>query len=154
MALRRACNRHASAGVTLLELVVVMTIAGLLLMLAPPIVSGLLPRIGHEAAAREVAAALRETRLQAVARNQPVDLYVDVDAKRYWTTGGLRDRSLPSGVDIRLYGAASLAPDERSGGIRFYPDGSSTGGQITLSRGERQYRIDVDWLLGTVQVGD
>jgi len=37
--------------------------------------------------------------------------------------------------------------------IRFFPDGSSTGGNIELSRKHREVRIDVDWLTGTVAMG-
>ena len=38
--------------------------------------------------------------------------------------------------------------------IRFYSDGSSTGGRITVASGERKYLVDVDWLTGRVSIGD
>jgi general secretion pathway protein H len=34
--------------------------------------------------------------------------------------------------------------------IAFFADGSSSGGSITLSRGERAYSIIVDWITGSV----
>ena len=36
--------------------------------------------------------------------------------------------------------------------VRFFADGSSTGGRVTLMVGERSYAVDVDWLTGRVRV--
>ena len=36
--------------------------------------------------------------------------------------------------------------------IRFYPDGSSSGGTITVARDNTAYDVSVDWLLGGVRV--
>jgi general secretion pathway protein H len=50
--------------------------------------------------------------------------------------------------------AAEDAPNEHSGRIRFFPDGSSTGGRITLRAGQRQWHVNVSWLTGEVRVVD
>jgi hypothetical protein len=42
----------------------------------------------------------------------------------------------------------------RIGQIRFFPDGSSTGGRIGLSRNDRRAAVAVDWLTGLVSVDD
>lgn len=141
-------------GVTLLELLVVISIVGLLLAITPPLLGGVLPRVAHEAAAREMVAALRQARTQSIARNHPTDLYVDVAEKQYWTSASPRHSVLPSNLEIALYADDSLARDADTGGIRFYPDGSSTGGRIVLSVQERSYRIDVDWLFGRVTLSE
>jgi len=141
-------------GVTLLELLVVITIVGLLIAVAPPVLTGAFPRIEHENAAREIAAALREVRTRSIAHNRTGDLYIDVETRQYWTSESPRQSALPDDLVLTLYGAASLAPGETIGGIRFYPDGSSTGGRIVLSRTDMAYSIDVDWLLGRVQISD
>jgi general secretion pathway protein H len=36
--------------------------------------------------------------------------------------------------------------------IRFFPDGTSTGGRLTLALGERQEHVVVDWLTGAVSI--
>jgi general secretion pathway protein H len=151
---RRIEATSRTKGVTLLELLVVMTIIGLLLAVAPPLLTGSLPRMAHESAARELAAALRQVRTYSITHNRTGDLYLDVEARQYWTSESPRHVDLPRQVDLALLGAASLAPSESSGGIRFYPDGSSTGGRIVLSRGERHYSVEVDWMLGKVQISD
>ena len=52
----------------------------------------------------------------------------------------------------RLYTAQSEIVDDKHGAIRFYPDGSSTGGRVTLASGERKFLVDVDWLTGRVTI--
>lgn len=136
----------------MLELLVVITIVGLVIAVAPPVLTGVLPRIEHESAARQIAAALRQVRVRSIAQNRAGDLYIDVETLEYWTSESPRHNALPKDLALTLYGAAGLAPGETVGGIRFYPDGSSTGGRIVLSRGERDYSIAVDWLLGRVEI--
>ena len=41
-----------------------------------------------------------------------------------------------------------------TGDIRFNPDGSSSGGRITLADGSRRVAVGVDWLTGRVTVAD
>jgi general secretion pathway protein H len=36
--------------------------------------------------------------------------------------------------------------------VRFFPDGGSNGGRITLAAGDRKYDVDVDWLTGRVAI--
>ena len=48
--------------------------------------------------------------------------------------------------------AQYMISDDKVGAIRFYPDGSSTGGRITVASGERKYLVDVDWLTGRVSI--
>ena len=60
---------------------------------------------------------------------------------------------MPAGIDLELLTVATeLGGGGARGGIRFFPDGSSTGGRVTLSHGSRQYFVDVDWLTGRVSV--
>ena len=43
--------------------------------------------------------------------------------------------------------------DDRVGGVRFYPDGSSTGGRVLISRGGHGYQVGVTWLTGRIAIG-
>ena len=60
--------------------------------------------------------------------------------------GWIRACLLPA---VLLLAACS---EQDTGAIRFFPDGSSTGGRVTLMVGERSYAVDVDWLTGRVRV--
>ena len=81
-------------------------------------------------------------------------LTLDVESREFNTTIDPQWRKLPDNLELRLYGAQSEVASERKGSIRFYPDGSSTGGRITVASGERKYLVDVDWLTGRVSIND
>ena len=53
---------------------------------------------------------------------------------------------------LKLYTAQEELIDNATGNIRFFPDGSSTGGHITVSGPKLAYRINVDWLTGAIAI--
>jgi len=59
---------------------------------------------------------------------------------------------------LRLFTAQADQINEQTASFRFYPDGSSNGGRVTVAAGEagnvREFAIDVDWLTGRVTVAD
>ena len=71
---------------------------------------------------------------------------------RFGVTGDPREIALPESMALKLYTAQSELLDSATGGIRFFPDGSSTGGAITVSGPKLAYRVNVDWLTGTVAI--
>jgi general secretion pathway protein H len=81
-------------------------------------------------------------------------LTIDLDAREFQVTGIDSTRNLPKDLEISLYTAQQEVSSDKKGSIRFYPDGSSTGGRITLAVKERKYLVDVDWLTGRVSIGD
>ena len=103
------------------------------------------------AASTDVAAALRYTRVQAIVRAQPQVLTVDVQARIYQEPGH-DARALPPGMQIAITSARIEQRDGHVGAIRFFPDGSSTGGRVTLRRGNREWHVNVAWLTGAVSV--
>lgn len=153
--LRRDMRRvMRDRGFTLLELLVVMAVLALVLLVVPPMFSGSLSRAELGSAAREVAAGLREARSRAIARNREVAFTLDVDSRRYRIDDEAAARRLPAGPRLSLFTARSEQLDEVSGNIRFFPDGSSTGGRVTLGGDARRYHVVVDWLTGQVSITD
>jgi general secretion pathway protein H len=61
---------------------------------------------------------------------------------------------LDRALNLRVVTARSEAMDERSSRIRFFPDGSSTGGSIQIHHGKEDATVNVDSFSGvaTVQV--
>lgn len=102
------------------------------------------------AAAQTVAAGLRATRTRAMATGKPQWFTVDLRAHTF-TVPGRDPRGLPS--DATLH-ATSAASDAQPGIARigYFPDGSSSGGNVTLTEARRTSRVDVDWLTGAVSV--
>ncbi|MCE9550774.1 MAG: type II secretion system protein GspH, partial [Betaproteobacteria bacterium] len=79
-------------------------------------------------------------------------LMLDVEQRNFKVSGDQRRYALPAKVDISLFTAQSELLPDKIGAIRFYPDGSSTGGRITVKSGVRKYEINVDWLTGQVTI--
>ncbi len=136
-------------GFSLVELIVVMVLVGLLFAVVGVSVSRSVSGAEIRNAARELTAGLRHTRGQAIIQRQQQVFRVDTDT-RTWQAPG-RDRvQLPDGLDITLNTARSELTGEAAGGIRFYPDGASTGGSVVLSRDGREWHVTVAWLTGEI----
>ena len=146
--------RPAVAGMSLIELLVVLMLMGLIAAMAVPLLSGGVSGSELKGAAREVAAGLRFARSGAVVSRQETRLVLDLEQRTFRIDRDERLHTLPKLVDLKLFTAQRDLVDEKSGAIRFYPDGGSNGGRITIAAGERKYEVDVDWLTGRVAILD
>ncbi|HET19630.1 MAG TPA: type II secretion system protein GspH, partial [Chromatiales bacterium] len=117
-----------------------------------PMLSASLPGAQARTAAQQLASGLRSARGQAIARGDEAVLLLDLERKSY--RQGERTVALASGLELSLDTAISEVGTAGQGGIRFYPDGSSTGGRIGVQGGGHAYRVDVDWLTGKVTVNE
>jgi general secretion pathway protein H len=134
-----------------MELLVVLAVLGLALALAAPSLSRALPGLELRSDTRTVAGALQEARALAIGRNRETTLIFDVERR----TLRLGDRALvrlSPRLGISIQSASSEVRAAGTGGISFFPDGTSTGGRVTLALGERQQHVVVDWLTGTISV--
>lgn len=141
-------------GFSLLELLLVLVIAAAGYALVVRFSTGGVSGAELKSAARSVAAGLRDARGRAIATQRTATLTIDLERRAFEVSGGGRARTLPERLELKLYTAQSEIVDERRGAIRFYPDGSSTGGRVTLASGERALLVDVDWLTGRVSIRD
>lgn len=139
-------------GFTLLEILVVLVIGVLLVALVPPLLSGMSNTTELRGAARQLAAGLRSARNEAITRQREAILTLDLAQHRFGVSGDPRGIKFPDGVAIKLYTAQSELIDGATGNIRFFPDGSSTGGAITVSGSKQAYRVKVDWLTGAIVI--
>lgn len=138
-------------GFTLLELMLVLFIMVLGMgVIGVKLSSGQGPA-ELKAAAREIASALRHARGRALTNRQDQAVIFDLAENAYQITGVYPPRNIPSSIDVTL-DIAKADIDQNGGRVRFFPDGSSTGGRVTLSQGQREERIDINWLTGQVGV--
>jgi len=138
-------------GFSLLELIVVMVMIGLLFAVVAVSVNRSVSGAEIRNAAREVVAGLRHTRGQAIIQRQQQVFNVDVEAKS-WQAAGDEPVQIPEGMDITINTARSELTGERAGGIRFYPDGASTGGSVVLTIDQREWHVTVGWLTGEIGI--
>jgi general secretion pathway protein H len=141
-------------GFTILELLVVLVIGAIAysLVLGVPFRGASVADL--KAAARTLASGLRQAQSTAMATRRDALLTIDLEERQFQVTGVEATRDLPKDLEISLYTAQQEVTSDKKGAIRFYPDGSSTGGRITLAAKERKYLVDVDWLTGRVSIGD
>lgn len=150
-AVRRFGAPHRNRGLTLVEAIVVVALIAVGIAATAFAVSGSLDSQRIEAAGRDLVAALRYTRGKAIVARAPKALELDVEARTYQAPER-EPVELPRGMEMRLLTAAMEQTGETSGRIRFYPDGSSTGGRIKLVRGGRAWDVEVAWLTGEVRM--
>lgn len=145
---------NASRGFTLLELVIVLLISVLgFAVLGSNIGSG---NRGAklQAVARDIASALRYAHGEALLTQKPVSVAIDLQNNSYRISNRDKVYDFAEDIDVSLVVAEEEFSDDEQGQIRFFGDGSSTGGRITLEWGNQLRRIDVNWITGAVGISD
>jgi general secretion pathway protein H len=97
--------------------------------------------------------ALRYTRGQAVIKHEDKTITFDVENKTY-KAPRRKLVQIPEEVEIYIYTADSEIADDSKGSIRFFSDGSSTGGWVKLVKGEKIWKININWLTGEIKIDE
>ena len=144
------CKTRAN-GFPLVEIMVVLVIMALVMALVGTSISRSVSGAEMRNAARKLAASLRYTRTHAILVKSEQVFLVDTDNRSY-TAPQREPVELPAGMNVQLTTARSELTSEHVGGIRFYPDGGSTGGRVLLEANGRIYRVNVAWLTGETSI--
>jgi len=136
-------------GFTLIELMAVILLLAIALTAVTFSFSKSLHTARIQGASRDLVAALRYTRGQAIVKGQQEVLLLNLDNNSY-TAPGKSAVQLPKDMTLRLTTAEQEVTGGNSGGIRFFADGSSTGGHISVLMDRREWRINVAWLTGDI----
>ena len=140
-------------GFTLVEMLVVLGIIAAMLAIVPPMLGNTIDHSRIKSATRQLAAELKLARSEAINSRKETTLILDTMLRTYQLGDAKRKLSLPDDASLLLTTAQSEQLDEHTGAIRFFIDGSSTGGQIKLSLDDRfKYFVDVNWLTGKVTI--
>ncbi len=143
-----------ASGVTLLELLIVLVIMAAVTGLVVPMFGSGVSTTELKSAARQLASGLRLARSEAVTQRRETFLVLDVAGRRFRVDRNPKEYPLPRDVELKLFTAQNDLIDDKVGSIRFYPDGGSNGGRITVASGARKFEVDVDWLTGRVAILD
>ncbi|MBI3814593.1 MAG: prepilin-type N-terminal cleavage/methylation domain-containing protein [Nitrospinae bacterium] len=163
-------------GFSLLELIVVMTLIGIIAALVPPLMTRSLSNIKIKTTVKEISATLRFARSQAISTKTPQFFFLDIEEKKYWISkypqltkippnpplskgekGGFLLKTIDHEIEIEGFKSSRDSNDIiRDGVVRveFSPQGSSSGGVILvkLKDEDRVLSIDADMFTGRVKV--
>ncbi len=147
---KRAPQKPRSyAGFTLIEMLVVLTILALMMVVVVPSVNRGLTKTVSDVA-RDVQISLRKARTSAITQQKNTAFVVDTK-NREFQIYGQKITHLPENIDLIAKVAQSEAMEGKAA-VRFYPDGSSTGGRISVRQEGEQILINIDWLTGRVSL--
>lgn len=143
-----------AGGFTLLELIVVLFLAGLVAALVAPSFSGTLESSRLRSGAAEVRAALTLARTLAASGSRVRAVAFDVERGEYAVDGETRKYLLPEGIRIESARVGTAAVEEERFRVRFFPDGSAEGAEIVVaSQAGGRLRVTVDPLTGIAEAG-
>lgn len=144
---------RSNAGFTLLELIIVLGIMVLGFAAVAVNMSAGNDSMTLKATARDLTSGLRYVRSQAMISHTQATLDFNLSENSYLLTGQNKTYTIPEDIDVTV----NTAKDELHDGIahlRFFPDGSSIGGRITLEKNKLSQEININWLTGHVTLAE
>lgn len=145
-------NLARQRGFTLLELTVVLFVVVLGFSVIGLNLSSGSDSTKIKAAARDIVSALRYARGQALMLRQETTLTMDLDDNSYTVSGKDKLYRIAEDIELTVVTAQTELTGNGSANIRFFADGSSTGGRIMLERAHAAWKIDINWLTGQIEL--
>lgn len=161
----------AKNGFTLIELILVLVIISIAFAIVAPAVGNRFGGSDPKRTAAQLRTTLELLRLRALTDGIEQRLVIDPEDNQYWQEAGhqvaARDDSeeeydhedeqiISSDEDIQLSATSLWVREEGEVEFRFYPDGTNSGGEITVEQqreaNEVAYIIALNPLLGTATV--
>lgn len=143
-------RRGAGAGFTLVEVLVVLAIAALAMVAVPQLIAGL-PGIRLRIAADDMVLVLKGLRDEAMRQQVTTEIVIDRATRVYRVSTRTAAQRLPEVVGAIGFTAPAIRSVSETQRIRFFADGSASGGTIRLVHGGLSQSITVDWLTGRVR---
>jgi general secretion pathway protein H len=147
------CSREegsCNAGFTLFELLAVIIVLAMAMVAVSTFAGAPSTGIKLKTAAQMTASRLRDLRAAALSSGNERQAAIDVNARTIRFSDGRQRLQLDRSITLAVTGAGSEQGVGGSAGVRFFPNGSSTGATITLSAKRQAYEVRINWLTGRV----
>lgn len=142
----------SSKGFTLLELLLVLFVVILGFSVIGFNISSGNDATGHQSAARDIVSALRYAKGQALISHEETTVNLDLNENTYTVSGRDKVFAIPGTIALTVVTAQEELTGKGMANVRFFPDGSSSGGRIKLERNSVIWQIDINWLTGQVEL--
>ena len=158
-------------GFTLIELILVLVIISIAFAVVAPAVGNRFGGSDPKRTAAQLRTTLELLRLRALTNGMEQRLVIDPEDNQYWQESGRQvaarddneeesdhedEQITSSDEDIQLSATSLWVREEGEVEFRFYPDGTNSGGEITIERQRGAnavaYIIALNPLLGTATV--
>ena len=138
-------HKNHCAGFTLLELIIVIFIAGISVTIVAISIGRIYEKRVFNETSKKVFITLKHARETAILEKTPVAFKIDEETNSFWME-----------KNDTVYGKVQNMPERisiRGKAIIFFPKGNSSGGNIKIKyEKEREYSIEVDPVLGTAKI--
>ncbi len=141
--------KNSQKGFSLLEVLVVMVFIAVIAGFISSSMTKSLKKTKIRAVSKNLVSALRYTRGQAIVKHEQKTIKFNVKDKTY-KAPRKKTVQIPEEMELFIYTVESDIANESEGSIRFFSDGSSTGGWAKLVYGEKIWKINVNWLTGEI----
>lgn len=139
-------NDRTAQGFTLLELLVVLTIAALTLGAALLWLPKTLASAQFRETVLQVRSVIHAAQTEARHRALPLTLWYDSATRTLYVENEPR-LQVADGITLE-WTVADLGFRKGVAAIRFWPEGGNTGGTVVVRRNDQATAIRLDWLLG------
>lgn len=150
-------------GFTLIEVLVAISLIGLMSALAIGGYSSWAKSSAHKGTAREIQTTMRQAQQQAVTEGRATCVWFDVANATYTVYRGACNASTKQKLsgphhtaadDVTLSDPSFSASSGSSAGVTFYARGTAASGEVSVSRSgsAKVYRLTVEGLTGRVSL--
>jgi len=106
----------------------------------------------HQRVANDIVSALRYARGMALMTHKETTVTFDLTENRYSINSRDKIYQIPETIQVKMVTTQSQLAGRNRGSIRFFADGSSTGGRVSLKQEDRVWQIDINWLTGQIEL--
>jgi general secretion pathway protein H len=139
---------RSAAGFSLLELMLVVVLIALMFTMVPRMMGSGVSGAELKSSVRALNSAMKLARDAAINTRREAYVTINVETREFTTTFESRTHKLNEQLTLKLFTSQADQLDQATASFRFYPDGSSNGGRVTIAANEREFAIDIDWLTG------
>jgi general secretion pathway protein H len=144
--------RSRQDGFTLVEVLAVLVVLVIVTGVAAASLSARRGGDVLQATAYELASRYRAARTAAIRHATSRTVVIDMARRQVSAGADIAPLRIPDTVSVASQTSATEQRAAKSAGIRFLPNGASTGGKVRLETGRQAYEVRVNWLTGRVVV--